>query len=74
MSGAWVSRRALFGDSRGGGERSADGFRFRGVGVAGGKVMLDGMVSVWRMGGGAVADDMVALVKQQRVADQLVAV
>jgi len=36
--------------------------------------MLDGMVSVWKMGGGDVADDMVAPVKQQRVADQLVAV
>jgi len=36
--------------------------------------MPDGMVSVWRIGGGDVADDMVELVKQQRVADQLVAV
>ena len=63
----------LFGDSRGG-EELPDGFRFRGVGVAGGSVMLDGMVSVWKMGGGDVADDMIALVKQQRVADQLVAV
>jgi len=68
------SSRGLFGDSRGGEERSADGFRFRGLGVAGGRVMLDGMVSVWRMGGGAVSDDIVAPIEQQRVADQLVAV
>ena len=73
MDGLCESRRGLFGDSRGG-EELTDGFRFRGVGVAGGRVMLDGMVSVWRMRGGAVTDDMVALVKQQRVADQLVEV
>jgi len=68
------SSRGLFGDSRGGGERSADGFRFRGDGVAASRAMLDAMVSVWRVGGEDVADDMVALVKQRRVADQLVAV
>ena len=73
MSGACGSSRGLFGDSRGG-EELTDGFRFRGLGVAGGRVMLDGMVSVWKVGGGDIADDMVALVKQQRVADQLVVV
>ena len=63
MDGLCEPSRGLFEDSRGGGERSADGFRFRGVGVAGGRVMLDGMVSIWRVGGGDIADDMVAPVK-----------